>query len=340
MNVKLDWLQSPSNSEKTSLSKALSVRSINEKEFENEIKALEKMQNTGIIVQTDDQLKSEEKPRQTREQIYLSKNNQRVDHNMRAARIGEFKNVLEEGLDDDSASKAKDAKLETIQKNKISQLQKKLLKNDFIKTAPQEAKNLEALENDPSKLFALAPLQEKDEKKDTASDESRSPSSILNNDVTRAQKAKKGKGLSATDDFLEGVAIGPNTLLNTQEYKYYNFYERIRQLLVDRWRSKIRREIEKSRSPASGVGKLSAGAKITKLQVRMNTSGEVVAIDKIGLSGIESFDRTAEQSFYEAAPYPHPPADLVKNGDFTVRWDFVVVVEESSLIEFKVQKGM
>lgn len=325
-----DFTSSPP--ENSDSKKALSVRSLTEKEFDDEIKALEKLQNTGIIVQSDDQLKSDDKPRNTSEEIFLSKHNQRVDKNTRAARVGEFKNVLEEGLEEGSAKKDELAKEQ--QKTKISKLQEKLLRKNFIKEASNEKRNLAELEQDPSRLFALA----NPELSDNKAPELRSPSSILDNEITRAERAKKGEGLSATDDFLQGVTVGPNTLLNTQEYKYYNFYERIRQMLVERWRTRIRREIDRARSPAS-ENKLHVGTKITKLNVHMNENGEIVSIERTGMSGIESFDQSAEVAFREAAPFPHPPAEMLKNGELSVNWDFVVVVEESSLIEFKVQRA-
>ena len=58
----------------------------------------------------------------------------------------------------------------------------------------------------------------------------------------------KGKGVSATDDFIEGAEIGPMTILNTQEFKYFNFYDRLRSQLVEIWRPQIREAIFKVKS--------------------------------------------------------------------------------------------
>jgi protein TonB len=167
----------------------------------------------------------------------------------------------------------------------------------------------------------------------------RSPTSILSHPIDE-HGAKVGDGLSATDDYLKGVSIGPNTLLNTQEFKYYAFYERIREMLVERWKTHIQREIALRRSPASSNLNLSTGSKITSLIVKLDEKGQIQEIEKIGLSGIERFDNAAVLSFHEAAPFPHPPVDMIKNGSLSIRWDFVVVVDQASLFDFRVSRGL
>lgn len=151
----------------------------------------------------------------------------------------------------------------------------------------------------------------------------------------------KGKGVSAQDDFIEGAEIGPRTILNTQEYKYHSFYERIKEQLVDRWRPKIRKAIDKVKRIAEHdkSQELTIGAKTTRLEVQMNGNGEIVTITVIKSSGVPEFDKAAIDSFNEAAPFPHPPSDLVKNGVFIIRWDFTVNVEQASMVELKMQKA-
>jgi len=308
-------VHAPSNTF-TPNSSPLSVRSVTEDEFVKEVEARQRLQNTGVIVQSDEQLKDDAKPTTQTEKIYLSKHNQRVDKNTRAARIGEFKNVLEEGIENPTNNSKKSAGQEAV--------------------AAKKQKKAEAF--DANNLFALATdYKESDEgKADAAADNKRAPASVLG-----GPGGKKGKGLSATDDYLEGVAIGANTLLNTQQFKYYSFYERVRSLLVERWRSRIRSEIEKARRPASdGSSRLGLGSKITKLQVKIGANGDITSVQKIGISGIESFDKAAEVSFREAAPFPHPPAEMLKDNELTIQWDFVVVVEDASLVKFNVQRGL
>ncbi len=289
----------------------LEVRSLSAKELDNEIEARKRLQNTGIIVQSDEQLKHETAPEKTKEKIYLSKHNQQVDKNMRASRVGEFKNVLDEGLDSGDE-------------------RKKLAGAEAVKAKKEKTNNFES-----QNLFALATdYKNSDEAKADQLINDRKPSSIVD-----VGGGRKGKGLSATDDYLDGIAIGANTLLNTQEFKYYSFYERVRLLLVERWRARIRKEIERARRPASAGGRLSQGSKITKLNVRIGPDGNIAGIDKKGLSGIDAFDQAAEISFREAAPFPHPPAEMLKNNELTIQWDFVVLVEDASLVKFNVMRS-
>lgn len=169
--------------------------------------------------------------------------------------------------------------------------------------------------------------------------QTRAPTSILSR-PNEEKSAKDGSGLSASDDFIKGVAIGPNTLLNTQEFKFYGFYERVREMLVERWKTHIQREIHKQRDIASLKSNLSTGSKITSLIVKMDEEGNIKDIEKIGLSGIERFDEVAVESFQEAAPFPHPPKEMLKDGTLSIRWDFVVVVDQASFFEFKVSRGI
>lgn len=311
-----EFAQAPTNTFAPNTS-PLSVRSVTEDEFVKEVEARQRLQNTGIIVQTDEQLKNDEKPNTQTEKIYLSKHNQRVDRNTRAARVGEFKNVLEEGIENPTDENKKVAGAQAV--------------------AAKKQNKAEAF--DANNLFALATdYKESDEgKADAAADTKRAPASVLGG----PRGGKKGKGLSATDDYLEGVAIGANTLLNTQQFKYYSFYERVRVLLVERWRARIRNEIEKARRPASdGSSRLGLGSKITKLQVKIGPDGNINSVQKVGISGIESFDKAAEISFHEAAPFPHPPQEMLKDNELTIQWDFVVMVEDASLVKFNVQRGL
>ncbi len=145
----------------------------------------------------------------------------------------------------------------------------------------------------------------------------------------------KGKGVSAGDDFILGASIGPMTYLNTQEFKYFNYYNRIKEKVVENWRPLIRKAIKKVKANEKIYGKLSVGLKITKLAIKLDSKGEIIALDYVGVCGIEPFDLTAKKSFEISAPFASPPTELVQNGRFDLRWDFTVAVEESGLVEFK-----
>lgn len=308
-----------------SVNKIVQVHSMNEKEFADEMAARKKLQDTGQVVQMDEKLRSEEPPTDTNEKIYLSKFNQRADRNTRAATVGNFKNVLKEGTESGS------------------EISKEIAEGSKGQKTVAKKAGLAAVKADPSRLFAIA----NPDASGMSSESMRAPASILKKaggqsgaqggaqgGANAGAEGRKGDGISATDDFLENTAIGTATMLNTNEFKYFSFYDRVRQQLVDRWRSRIRKEI--ARAPASTGAPLSLGSKITRLEVKLDKNGNVISIDKVGLSGIESFDEAAVISFREGGPYPHPPEEMLKDGVVTIQWDFAVVVEQASMIKFDV----
>lgn len=142
---------------------------------------------------------------------------------------------------------------------------------------------------------------------------------------------KKGSGLSAGDDYIEGAVIGPMTILNTQEFKYYNYYERLKERIQTIWRPLIREVIYKL-----DINKqLKVGIFTTKLLVDLNKIGEIIKIQIIAQSGYEEFDKIGTRAFLQAEPFPGPPKELINDNVFQLRWDFIVNVQESGIIEYK-----
>ncbi len=146
--------------------------------------------------------------------------------------------------------------------------------------------------------------------------------------------AKQGKGVSASDDLIEGVEIGPMTILNAQEFKYVSYYERIKQSVVETWRPLIKKAIRKVKSDPKRYGELTVGYKTTKLEITLNEKGEVLSLRVVSSSGFKLFDDCGDRAFRSSAPYAAPPKELVKNGVFTIRWDFSVAVEEAGLVKY------
>lgn len=129
-------------------------------------------------------------------------------------------------------------------------------------------------------------------------------------------------GLSATNDYVQEVALGDFTHLNTVEYKFYGFYHRIRQKLEQFWGKSIQ---EKSMAIFRSGRRLPASEDlITSLQVTLNEKGEIVGVKILGASGVKELDDAAVESFNQAGPFPNPPKDLLVNGKATIEWGFVV----------------
>ncbi len=150
----------------------------------------------------------------------------------------------------------------------------------------------------------------------------------------KGEQKPKGKGVSSSDDFIEGAEIGPMTILNAQEFKYFSYYERIKERIVENWRPLIRKAIRTVKSDPKKYGTLTEGLKTTKLELTLNKKGEVLSLTLKQSSGFKLFDDAAEKAFRQSAPFSSPPKDLVKDGVFELRWDFSVQVQEAGLVQF------
>jgi protein TonB len=130
------------------------------------------------------------------------------------------------------------------------------------------------------------------------------------------------KGMSATNDYVEEVALGDFTHMNTVEFKFYGFYHRIRQKLEQFWGKSIQ---EKAEAMFRAGRRMPASQNlITSLQVKLNAKGEIVGVKILGASGVKELDDAAIESFNQAGPFPNPPKDLLINDVATIEWGFVV----------------
>lgn len=291
------WKSKPAqHAQKHSPPPALQTRVLSEKAFAKEFQRESKRAQ---IVQADDQLKSTVPPEANKE-AYLARHHQRFDQNTRAARVGEFKNVLKEGTRDAS---------------------------DLFKLAPEDAtpKTAEAAPKTPTREPAAV-------EENTSGKTTRFPASH------QAQTGPVGDGQSATDDYLPHVAIGANTLLNTREYKYASFFERIREKLNHQWQRRLRSEMESLY--LQGVDGFQ-GERMTKLRVTLDSRGEVVRIMKEGSAGYIEFDRAAIGAFHAASPFPNPPKDLLEGSEanISIDWHFVVMGAENSGFRVRVDRA-
>jgi protein TonB len=294
-------LKKSTSSPRTPPSQALSTRVLSEKDFLKETKAT--TPKSAQVVQVDDRLKTKLDPSETQD-IFLGRHNQRVDQNTRAARVGKFKNVLKEGVQD-----ARD-----------------LFKLSEAPSPQEKARAQKAVAHD-THAPASPPAEDDKHGKTT-----RFPAS-----VPGADPMAPGEGFSATDDYLPHAAIGANTLLNTREYKYASFFERIREKLNHQWQTKLRAELENLY--LQGMKGFS-GERLTKLKVFLDANGAIVKITKQGSAGYLELDRAAVEAFRSAAPFPNPPKDLLEGSTPTVSidWHFVVVGNEDMGFRMRVDR--
>lgn len=134
--------------------------------------------------------------------------------------------------------------------------------------------------------------------------------------------ASFGDGLSQTDDYLEDVKEGAQTLLNTKEFIYYSYFMRVKDQLRSHWNPRIRQNVQvlyaKDRNIANNV-------KATSVRVTLNKSGYLEKIELLKTSGYEELDVAAIQAFQAAAPFLNPPTGLLeKDKRIRIVWDFIL----------------
>lgn len=142
-----------------------------------------------------------------------------------------------------------------------------------------------------------------------------------------------GNSVSASDDYLPNVASGERTILSTREFRYFSYYNRIKELLRQHWKPSIEREVSK----LWGKGQmLKENELVTRVFVLLDKSGQVQKISKVGASGVSEIDEVAVQSFYHASPFPNPPVGLVEpDGYVRINWDFILQTAAAPQIQFR-----
>jgi len=141
--------------------------------------------------------------------------------------------------------------------------------------------------------------------------------------MQEAEAAQKGGETSQTVDHLKNIDQGIETLLNTREFKYYTYYNRIRKQLSQYWEPKVKEKVSTMYQQGRRIA--SAQDRITKLLIVLDASGTLVNVQVLSDSGVRDLDDAAVESFRAAAPFPNPPKGIIEtDGTVKIRWDFVL----------------
>jgi TonB family protein len=126
---------------------------------------------------------------------------------------------------------------------------------------------------------------------------------------------------AAANDHLKDVEEGDGTYLNTREWKYASFFNRVKQSVGQHWNPSAQLRL---RDP---TGVIYGGKdRYTVLSVTLNDSGMVKDIYVEKSSGIDFLDLEAVHSFERAQPFVNPPPGLVDN-DAKVRFSFGFMID-------------
>lgn len=283
----------------------VSVEFISKPEIEEVQKNLPQKKNPTEVLKNQivqqDQFVNNDRDEKAR---FLSEKDQRVTKQTQAAQRGEFKNSAQQVAPKGQTEPSKST------------------------TRRDSSSNQQIAQNPPKMedLFKRYDASEGIERARQKAEELPQPADRQGNVAGSEGSKGTSQEQSQTNDYLKNVDQGLQTLLNTREFKYYSYYDRIRKQLAQHWEGKVREKLsnyyKKNRAPAS-VNQ----DRVTKVIVVLNSAGTLVRVQVVGVSGIQDLDDAATEAFRAAAPFPNPPKGILEDdGTVKIRWDFVLEV--------------
>jgi TonB family protein len=136
-----------------------------------------------------------------------------------------------------------------------------------------------------------------------------------------SEKAKQfPKGLSTNSQWLNQVAVGDFTALNTDRHLFYTFYSRVEEQIANYWYPHIRDAISQFHPR-----ELKSRKWETQLEIIVDGKGRYRDVVLYKASGSSYLDQIALDSAKNGAPFPNPPEEKIDN-DGLVRLKFSFVV--------------
>lgn len=128
---------------------------------------------------------------------------------------------------------------------------------------------------------------------------------------------------AAPNDYLKDTDEGDGTYLNTRQWKYASFFNRVKESINHHWNPSDQLRL---RDP---TGQIYGGRdRYTILTVTLDQNGRLrdTYVDKS--SGLDFLDLEAVKAFERAQPFPNPPPGLLA-ADSTVKFQFGFMLELS-----------
>ncbi len=128
-------------------------------------------------------------------------------------------------------------------------------------------------------------------------------------------------------DRLDGVDEGDGTFLNTREFKYATYFNRIKQAVSSTWAPQQALDLRDPNRTMYGFKD-----RVTLLTVTLDDAGGVKDLAVQRSSGVDFLDRTAIDAFKKAQPFSNPPPGLVDGrGEIRFTFGFYLEVGRSGL---------
>lgn len=122
-------------------------------------------------------------------------------------------------------------------------------------------------------------------------------------------------------DHVEDVEKGEATHLNTREYKYASFFNRVKRGVQQQWKAV---DVHRRYDPYGRV--FGVRDRLTVVEVTLNADGSLDDLYVKQDSGVVFLDEAALQAFRDAAPFPNPPDALLEE-DGRIRFSFGFYLE-------------
>lgn len=212
--------------------------------------------------------------------------------------------------------------------------QKETAKKQELQSPEQSAKDRLALNVDPMGRFKNQKAKESllGEGKqlklsldgDSDSDEkgSRASSPVISNtnDLIPSIGVLAKIAGAPMNDHVEGIDEGEGTFLNTREFKYASFFNRMKRGIAQHWNPtpEVRR-----RDPTGNI--YGIRRRTTVLEVTLNADGALEKVDVQQSCGLDFLDQVAVSAMRSAQPFPNPPKGMMdENGNIVFGFGFTL----------------
>lgn len=140
--------------------------------------------------------------------------------------------------------------------------------------------------------------------------------------------AVQGSGIDA----LEGVEEGPETLLDTDEWQYAGFFNRVKSAVAQHWHPGPAYSVNDPTGRVYGYKD-----RETVVKVVLQCDGKLKHTYVKKPSGADFLDDVAVKAIKKASPFINPPKDLcdAQSGIIAFNFGFLVKVGDSSFIKVK-----
>lgn len=192
------------------------------------------------------------------------------------------------------------------------------LKSNSVKTSESEKPKMAAQKKPAMQASPLLPSL------DQLGVKLPEPMKTAQEEIREAIREEEGSMTGqAGGEYVKGFKEGERTLLNTKEYVFYGYFQRIRKSLDRAWDRTLKSELEKYFKRGRQLA--SETDYVTQLMVFLDQNGQIKKIRILGQSGTQDLDDAAIKAFNKAGPFPNPPKGLVdSSGQVKIRWDFVL----------------